>query len=103
MEIENYKPMNNGYLKAKFDVIIAEWGLTIRDCCLFDKNGTKWVSMPSRKYQDTDGSSKYFTFVAFEKTRKARFETSCLEKLAKFESMASAPEEVPTQSNDLPF
>lgn len=83
MEINNYKPVNKGCLVAKFDVTIPEWGITIRDCALFEKNHEQWIGMPSRQYQAKDGSNKSFAYVLLDEKIKARFNAACLEKLPK--------------------
>ena len=81
MEITNYKLINKGCLLAKFDVSISDWGLTIRDCGLFEKDGRKWISLPNRQYQSRDGLTKNFDYVVFDQKMRSRFEKACLEKI----------------------
>lgn len=85
MNIINFKEINKGYLKARFDVEIQEWGVTIRSCSLFDKEGKKWICLPSQQYKGKDGSNKHFDYVVFEKDKKNRFQTACIEKINKRE------------------
>lgn len=82
MDIKNYRPINKGCLQACFDVFIDEWGMTIRDCCLFEKEGRKWINLPSRQYQSKEGTTKNFDYIVFEKERKERFQKACLEKIS---------------------
>jgi len=43
-----------------------EWGgLIIRDITLFQKDGRRWLSFPSRAYEK-DGKTEYFQYVRFE-------------------------------------
>lgn len=80
MQILNYSPINKGCLKAKFNVLINDWGLTIRECSLFEKDGKKWIGLPSRQY-DKDGKIKNLDYVVFDKERRIRFDKACLEKI----------------------
>ena len=81
MEIINYKQIDKGFLIARFDVYIQKWGFTIRGCSLFNKEGRKWISMPSHKKEMDDGSSHYFEHVSFDKSIRDRFQNSCIEKI----------------------
>jgi hypothetical protein len=59
MEVSNWKPINKGFLKGSFDVTINQYGITIVDCALFEKDGKRWVNFPSRKYT-SGGEEKHF-------------------------------------------
>lgn len=66
IDIVRYETLNKGALVAKFDVKIQKWGgLIIRDCSLFDSNGKKWITFPSRQYE-VEGKKKYFEYLAYE-------------------------------------
>ena len=78
MEIFNLKKINSGCLLCCFDVSIPEWGLTIAECKLFEKDGRKWVGFPSKQTSDR----RYVELVSLSKEMKAKFEVSCLAKLA---------------------
>lgn len=81
MEITNYKEINKGCLISKFDVMISEWGLTIRECCFFRKDSRSWIVLPSRAYEK-DGVTKNYDLVAFSKETRKRFDSSCMEKIS---------------------
>ena len=85
MKIENYKIVNKGLILSKFDVNIEQWGLTIRDCTLFDKDGKQWVSMPSRQYKDNDGKTQYFNLIKMEEKAKERFDKAVIALIPKDE------------------
>jgi DNA-binding cell septation regulator SpoVG len=87
MEIQNYKEIKKGFVKARFDITVPQWQLTIKDCTLFEKEQKQWISFPSRQYEAADGSKKYFELVSFPKEVKERFQTKCLEKLKQLESV----------------
>lgn len=82
MDITNYRPINKGCLQSCFDVTIPEWGMTIFGCCLFEKEGRKWIGMPSRQYQSKEGETKQMTCLSLEKKYKERFDKACIEKIS---------------------
>lgn len=77
MEIINYIEINKGCLIGHFDVRIAELGMTIRGCSYFEKEGKRWVGMPSSRIENKDGSAKNFDHVVFDKGTRARFDSAC--------------------------
>jgi hypothetical protein len=83
MEILNYKEVGKGCLVAKFDIRINEWGMLLRGCAYFRKEGDnkEWLGLPSSKLEGKDGTSKSYEHVVFDKPIKARLEASCLEKI----------------------
>ena len=99
MKLSNYQEINKGCLKAKFNVNIEEWGLTIRDCCVFEKGGRKWIGLPSRQYQAKDGTTKSFDYVIFDREKRDRFEKACFKELKFFDSY----ETVSDSNESMPF
>lgn len=66
MEILNYRAHSSGALAGFFDLKIDKWGgFIIRKMKLFNKNGRRWVSFPSEKYEK-DGETKYAPYNLFE-------------------------------------
>jgi hypothetical protein len=100
MDVINYKEINKGALKSKFDVHIKEWGLTIRECVLFQKENRRWIGLPNRQYQSKEGTEKSYDLVVFEKNMKQRFDSACLEKIKN--NQYQSKQEQQTNSN-LPF
>lgn len=82
MEISNYRSIGKGCLVGSFDVNIPEWGMSIHECKLFEKEGQKWVGFPSRQYETAKGEKKREEYVTMNKDQKAKFDTKCLEKLS---------------------
>ncbi len=95
MEISNFKKVNSGCLICCFDVSIPEWGLTIAECKLFEKDGRRWVGLPSKQTSDR----RYVELVSLSKEMKAKFEVSCLTKLASL----LAQHETLISSSSVPF
>ncbi|MBS0655028.1 MAG: hypothetical protein JSR46_04565 [Verrucomicrobia bacterium] len=96
MEIQNYKQIGKGCLKAKFDVMVPQWHMTIKDCALFEKEGREWITLPSKSYEGKDGGTKHFELVSFPKDVKERFQTKCLEMLKPMQPVKTmCSEEIP--------
>jgi hypothetical protein len=102
MEIINYKEINKGALKSKFDVQIKEWGLTLRDCTLFQKESRTWIGMPSKQYQSKEGTTKSYDVVVFDKNMKQRFDAACLDKIKNNQYQIKQENQQQTNSS-LPF
>lgn len=96
MEIINYRKIEQGFLVASFDVIIPNWGnIIFKKCKLFNKNGHRWVSFPSNKFEK-DGKTLYTPNVAFqEKQTHKKFEIKLIELIDKgmYKEYLTPPEE----------
>lgn len=109
IEIQNYKPVNKGVVIATFNAKIQKWGdFIIRDLTLFEKNGSRWVSMPSKQYTNQAGEKKYFSYCLFENPDVAKkFNEKILEEvkilLMKNPSLGQAPKSITTPDNEVPF
>lgn len=100
MEILNLSIINKGALKAKFDVNIGQWGLTIKQCTYFDNGTKRWVNLPTREYTDQDGTKKHIMLVRFNTQElQDRFSKSCLEKV----DVLMQQQPVAEQASELPF
>ncbi len=93
MEIVNYKPIGKGFLLARFDVRIPKWGVTFRNCSLFEKEGKKWISLPNQSFKDENGTTKYFPLIVFEKSVKERFKETVLGKISSGEVTSAGKED----------
>lgn len=66
IEILKFEMINKGSLIAKFNIKMQKWGgLIIKDCVLFNANGKKWITLPSKQYE-SDGKKKYFSYLSYE-------------------------------------
>ena len=100
MKIHNYRPIGKGLMVASCDIEVEEWGVTFRSCTLFDKDGNKWISFPSKKTEGDDGKAKYYNYVTMDKTKKERFDKTAIQLIeveaARVNAGAVAPiDEVP--------
>ena len=64
IECTRFVTLQKGSLQGFADLYVPKWGIEIKGCSLFMKNGKRWVSMPSREYE-VDGEKKYAPIVAF--------------------------------------
>jgi hypothetical protein len=108
MKILNYKLINKGTVIAAMDIEIPEWGFTIKRCTEFNKEGKRWISFPSYKFNDEQGGTKYSPYVFMEKTRKERFDKGVLALLdaGTYEPAAQAEKPMPREmsvTEECPF
>ena len=61
LKLKNIRKINKGYIRASFDLIVGPF--EIRDFLLFEKGGENWIQAPSRKHEDQEGNTKYFSYV----------------------------------------
>jgi hypothetical protein len=82
IEIERFKRLDRGHLVGVADIIIPEWRLKIQGVGIFNKNGAKWVNLPQKTYQGTDGGTKYADTLQWTDNAVAsRFRDAVLEAL----------------------
>ncbi len=105
MKILNYKDLDKGNIKASFDVVIEEWGITIKRCGLFLSKDKRFIGFPSYKYDDAEGKAKYAPYVFMEKTRKERFDKAVIVLLdaGAFERAETVKESAPKSDEECPF
>ena len=60
-------------------------GLVIHGCSLHRKDAARWISLPSRRYSKTDGSTGYAPVIEFAtKDAGRRFQQAALEAVDSF-------------------
>lgn len=107
MKIENYKEIRKGSILASFNLTLPKMSnLTIYGLTLFDSNGKRWVSMPSRSYDDPEsGKKKYFAYVKFpDKDINDRFNKQILETVEEhIRTLSPSVKPLDMPDDDLPF
>jgi len=95
IEIESFKRIGCGHLLAVADIVIPEWHLKIQGVAIFNKNGAKWVNLPQKTYQGSDGKTKYTDTMQWtDKGVEGRFRDAVLDALkaeGHLESSTAAP------------
>ena len=65
VEVTKWRAMNDGNLVGFADLLIDEV-VEVRGCALRKgKGGSLWVAVPSRKYDDEEGKTKWVGHVGF--------------------------------------
>lgn len=106
IECTNYKPVNKGNLLGYADFFMARSGMEIYGCGVYQKDGRRWVNMPSREYTNADGEKKFLSIVRFrEKPVQQAFSETALkavdEKIKR--DQIKQPEKQYEIQDDLPF
>jgi hypothetical protein len=53
-KVTDWKPFEKGALKGFFTVHLPS-GMIIHNCGLFEKNGSRWIALPAKKFTSTSG------------------------------------------------
>lgn len=103
MQIENYKQIGRGFLVGRFDIRIDEWGgLQICDCLLFEKDGRRWVSLPSKEYEK-DGAKKHYNLIRFNEEVFRRLQKVAVDQIGMIISTQPEKEQQTFKDQTLPF
>lgn len=65
LEIISVNPINKGDMLASVSVHIKPWKMKIHEVMVMQKGLTKWVNLPSRKYE-ANGETKYAKLLEFD-------------------------------------
>lgn len=102
IECMKYKSVNKGSLLGYADLYLPKVGIEIYGCSLHQKDGRRWVNLPSKEYTDGNGEKKYAPIVKFPnkfhmdefaKQAKEAIEKKCAEPRA--QAMDFLEEETP--------
>ena len=63
-----FTPVNKGCLIGYADVLLekSDLVLEIRGCMLMQKDGRKWLSLPSKEFTNENNEKKYFSIIKFQ-------------------------------------
>jgi len=108
IECMEFKSHPSGALLGFANYRLPKMGIELFGCGVFSKNGRRWVSTPSREYQDPEsGEKKYIAIMRFsEKSHQEAFSKSALEAMDAWcakEAGPSAADEPTTPHEALPF
>ena len=82
IEIVDFRPMDKNTLRGFVTIRMTQIGLEIRDVALHEKNGQRWIQLPSRPYTGRDGTTKYSYILDFyDKPMRDRFTAAVLKAL----------------------
>jgi hypothetical protein len=104
IEVIKFKSHKNGCLLGFADIFVKKMGLEINGVTIAEKNGKKWVNMPSKEYTNEQGEKKYAPIIRFrDKDVQERFCKTVLEAIV--EAMPQGGQEpfIADEQQDLPF
>jgi len=111
IECIRFKHIGKGALLGFADIYVPSFGLEFYGCSVFQKDGHKWMSFPSRETSvDENGKKKFWPHVRFRK--RESMDAFCISAMTAIEKkMRETPQQeqtisvFPFLSNDseLPF
>lgn len=68
IEITSFRPLEkNNTLRGFLTIRLSDVGLVVKDICLHEKNGKRWLSLPAKPYTKTDGGQAWASVLEFDK------------------------------------
>lgn len=107
IECMSFKAHKSGSLLGFANLFVPKMGLEIFGLSLHQKEGKRWLNMPSREYEDENGERKYLSIIRFrEKSHYNAFidkAKECIEKwcVNNGEEISVGSEEF--QQEEMPF
>lgn len=106
--IEKFRAHKKNTLIGFCNVELVDLGMIIKDCTVHQREGTTWISLPSRSYENNEGETVWTDIVIFsDREKRDVFQTAAVSAFHSFmgkeyNETTSAPPE--TQENDdIPF
>ena len=94
----NFKKFDNGFLQGFADLYIEKWGVDISGFSLYCKNGSRWINIPSKEFQNDQGEKKWMPIIKFsEKSHQEAFLNAAIDAIDKF---CSENSDEPSQSSN---
>lgn len=81
IEIVAFRPLEKNTLRGFLTILLPDVGLRIADICLHEKNGKRWLSLPSKPYIKKDGSTGWSSILELEQSHYWSFQDSGLAAL----------------------
>ena len=111
IECMEFKSHESGALKGFANLRVPKMGIELFGCSLFMKEGRRWLSMPSREYNDPEtGEKKYIPVLRFiEKAHLDAFCKAALHAIDEWCKSNAQPEQqqqepvMQQEHEDLPF
>lgn len=98
IQCTSFKPVEGSYVKGFASIYIPKWGVEIFNISLFEKEGRRWINLPSREYEK-DGEKKFLPLLRFrEKEHAELFGEKVKQAIDKF--LGTNPQEI---QEEIPF
>jgi hypothetical protein len=85
-----FQHLEKGALRGFAVIDIASWGLRIHGMSFFEKDGSRWINLPSKKTSKPGTADSWMPVIEFtSKEARASFTGECVAAIQKF--IASHP------------
>ena len=103
IECIKYVSVNKGSLLGYADFYVQKTGLEIIGCQLHQKEGRRWINMPSKEYTNDQGEKKYAPCVRYrERAHMDAFSELCKKAIEK-KCAENNQSQQTHQEEELPF
>lgn len=76
--VREFKPFNKNTLQAFLSLELPS-GMVLHGCTLHKQNGSRWIGVPARQYEKSDGENSWMRLVDFtSKDARERFQSAAL-------------------------
>jgi hypothetical protein len=112
VEVLRFKPLSLRALRGFIDIYIVDYDMEIYGLTMFEKEGRRWFSMPSKELPASEDSKekKYFPHVRLrERSSQDALRDAILQGLSDFLKNAKDPDHsiknptAPLPESDMPF
>jgi hypothetical protein len=79
-----FRAYTKNTLRGFADLLLVRTGLVIRDCCLHERDGKRWISFPARQFTDQNGEIKWQALIEFAsgaREQREQFRKQALEAI----------------------
>ena len=88
--VESFRPYSKNTPQGFLSLSLPAVGIKIKDVCLHEKNGSKWVSMPARPY-DQDGTTKWVQILEYDsKESREAFQRAAIRAIEAYQFTEAA-------------
>jgi DNA-binding cell septation regulator SpoVG len=100
--VSNYKAFEKNTLRAFFTATLPD-GLIIHNLSLHEKNGGRWIGMPSEKFTDREGKTGYKKLIEFsDRVALDAFRDACLDAIDGVRAPSSQSSQPTSRTADAP-
>lgn len=96
---------NTGALRGHANLELPDIGLHLYGCALFEKDGRRWISLPTRDYTGQDGKKAYLKMGSFpDKTIADQFNSAAITAIEAFQNNVNTlTDSITGAHDDVPF
>ena len=105
IECMRFQSVNKGSLLGYADFYIPKTGQEIYGCQLHQKDGRRWINLPSKEYTNDQGERKFSPCVRYrERSHMDAFSEACKKAIEKkCAEQAHISSKYPQEEEELPF